>query len=377
MTSSTTSTQRWDLYTNNHPGRTLEDSLSMPLPPPPWRSFDGPEDSDYKVPELPDVQRRRGSSFRLPRDENGAITPQGKQVLLAVNAAIHLRRPLLVTGHPGVGKSSLAYSIAHELGLGRVLWWPVTPRSELEHGLYRYEALDRLRDSGAKTGSAEDYITLGPLGTAFVPLSRPRVLLIDEIDKSDLQLPNELLHLFEEGAFTIPQLRREARQRTKQTNQDTTKSIKGEHGQLKEEPAQLDTDDENSPARIKGGRVQCHAFPIVVMTSNDERDFPAAFYRRCIRVQMPAPTQKSVLEDLITAQFGLDWANGTWQDSPMLSDLIKNFLASEASSSQGLHLAVDQFLNAAHLLLGIEGGPSGKDAEDLRRILFRPLSPEG
>lgn len=366
MNSSTSSPAAWGVYTNEHPGRSLADAYPMPVAPP-WRLFDGPEDSKYEVPELPPNQRDRGKRFRLPRDKQGQITPPGKQVLLAVNAAIHLRRPLLVTGHPGVGKSSLAYSIAHELGLGRVLWWPIMPRSELEQGLYRYEALDRLRDSESKTGSAEDYITLGPLGTAFLPLTRPRVLLIDEIDKSDMQLPNELLHLFEEGVFTIPQLRREARQRNKRPTQTTSKS-------QNDRPSELDTDDAHTQAQIHGGKVQCRAFPIVVMTSNDERDFPAAFYRRCIRVDMPPPTEESALEDLIAAQFGEYWANGSWRDSPLLSDLIQHFLPSQASSDEGRQRAVDQFLNAAHLLIGVKGAPSGADAEELRKILFRPLS---
>ena len=364
----TGSSSAWERYTNEHPGRTLDEALGMP-PAPPWRSFDGPVDSQYKVPELSSDQQRRGASFRLPRDQQGQISPQGKEVLLAVNAAIHLRRPLLVTGHPGIGKSSLAYSIANELGLGRVLWWPITPRSELQHGLYRYEALDRLRDSENKSGSVEDYITLGPLGTAFLPLGQPRVLLIDEIDKSDLQLPNELLHLFEEGSFTIPQLRRQSRQHTKRPSQTTSET-------KNDGPAELDTDDSHTPAHVYGGKVQCSAFPIVVMTSNDERDFPPAFYRRCIRVNMPTPTQESALHDLIAAQFGEDWANGTWRDSPMLSDLIKHFLPSQASTDVGRQRAVDQFLNAAHLLMGVKGGPSGMDAETLREILFRSLSPE-
>ena len=369
MTNSTADPKTWSLYTNDHPGRKLKDAIKMPESPP-WRTFNGAPDSRYRVPEMEEAQSERGRRFRLPRDNEGKITTQGKQVLLAVNAAIHLRRPLLVTGHPGIGKSSLAYSIAYELGLGRVLWWPITPRSELEQGLYRYEALDRLRDSEARTGSAGDYITLGPLGTAFLPLTQPRVLLIDEIDKSDLQLPNELLHLFEEGAFTIPQLRREARQRNNPKSQATTKL-------QKDMPAELDTDDADKPARIHGGKVQCHAFPIVVMTSNDERDFPAAFYRRCIRVEMPAPTQESALHDLIAAQFGEDWADGTWRDSPLLSDLINKFLPNSASSTEGRQRSIDQFLNAAHLLLGVESGPSGTDAEALRKILFKPLSPEG
>jgi len=322
---------------------------------------------------LNEDQKRRGITFRLPREEDGGITAEGKKVLLAVNAAIHLRRPLLVTGHPGVGKSSLAYSIAHELGLGRVLWWPITPRTELEQGLYRYEALDRLRDSQGQTGSAADYITLGPLGTAFLPLEKPRVLLIDEIDKSDLQLPNELLHLFEEGSFTIPQLRREFRQRKKDLRQGDNLPEDQAPG---DDAAELDTDDAETPARIYGGKVQCNAFPIVVMTSNDERDFPAAFYRRCIRVEMPPPTQEAALHALIAAQFGEKWANGTWRESPLLSELITDFLPSQAATAEGRQRAVDQFLNAAHLLMGVEGGPSGTDAETLREILFRPLTPE-
>jgi len=371
MKSSTTSPSHWALYTNDQQGRKLNEDLDIQSPP--WRTFSGQIDHAYKVPDLNSDQKRRGTTFRLPRDENDAITPEGKSVLMAVNAAIHLRRPLLVTGHPGVGKSSLAYSIAHELGLGRVLWWPITPRTELEQGLYRYEALDRLRDSQSNMGSAEDYITLGPLGTAFLPLKKPRVLLIDEIDKSDLQLPNELLHLFEEGSFTIPQLRREFHLRRKDSMQDKKpKEIKTPT----EFPAALDTDDAETPARIYGGKVQCNEFPIVVMTSNDERDFPAAFYRRCIRVEMPPPTQESALHALIAAQFGKDWANGTWRDSPLLSELVTDFLPSQATSAEGRHRAVDQFLNAAHLLMGLEGGPSGADAEALREILFRPLTPE-
>ena len=80
---------------------------------------------------MPESQRSRGAKFRLPRQGvDGPLTPAGEELRLAVNAAIHLRRPLLVTGTPGTGKTSLAYAIAHELQLGRVLNWPITPRTE-------------------------------------------------------------------------------------------------------------------------------------------------------------------------------------------------------------------------------------------------------
>lgn len=381
----------WALYTNNSEGRSLANSLPIPEPPP-WRRFaspsDGPSsdpvganhpfvDCDYNVPDLTANEKRRGSSFRLPRDKSGTITLEGRKVLLAVNAAIYLRRPLLVTGQPGSGKTSLAYSISYELGLGRVLWWPITPRTEFEQSLYRYDALDRLRDTKEGRGSAAEYITLGPLGTAFLPYQKPRVLLIDEIDKSDLQLPNELLHLFEEGSFTIPQLRREARESRK--GGGNSKEVAG-HGSIESDIAEVDTDDEDTPVKIKVGRVQCQAFPIVVMTSNGERDFPPAFYRRCIRVMMPPPTLASALRDVVAMQFAEDWEGKNWQDSPVLSQLIGRFVSSTDSPENRQHpfndqlLAIDQLLNAAHLLMGVDGGATGEDAEILREILLRSLS---
>lgn len=345
----------WGVFTNAAlVAEAMSPTVELPEPPP-WRRFDPGIDPPYPVPALERKQRDRGVVFRLPRQGGDTLTDEAEAVRLAVNAAIHLRRPLLITGTPGCGKTSLAYAIANELGLGRVLCWPITPRSEVREGLYRYEALDRLRDSQpGSTVSAAEFITLGPLGTAFLPFATPRVLLIDEIDKSDLQLPNELLHLFEEGAYEIPQLRREARHDSEPT-------------------AEVDTDDPGCRAPIRAGRVQCRAFPIVVMTSNRERDFPPAFHRRCIRVEMPTPTQRETLLDVARQHFGHAGSVSCLDEQTAL-ERIDIFLGTEGQ----LDRATDQLLNALHLLCGPEQQrPSEKQMKALEAILFKRLSDSG
>jgi MoxR-like ATPase len=337
--------------------------------PPPWRSFKANEQSPYKkgVPDMPEEQRRRGEKFRLPHQApNGALTKAGEEVRLAVNAAIKLRRPLLVTGTPGTGKTSLAYAIAHELRLGRVLSWPITPRSEMKDGLYRYEALDRLREAQQPKSSfnTADFITLGPLGTAFLPFDRPRLLLIDEIDKSDIQLPNELLNLFEEGWFEIPPLKRSARQLQNES---------GEHSEEAIDHPYVATDDPGYRAQIRRGRVQCQAFPIVVMTSNRERDFPAAFHRRCIRVEMPTPTDPATLLDVVSSHFKEEWGETAWNEEEILKQ-INTFLDDNSQRDR----AIDQLLHALHILGGPEQGKHDAiQAERLQKILFKPLSESG
>ncbi|OEJ25056.1 AAA family ATPase [Streptomyces agglomeratus] len=317
--------------------------------PPPWRDFasvgqdtDGSGSTDPAATD-PSAARRLGVQRRLVENHH----PRPAEVD-AVNAALYLRRPLLVTGNPGTGKSTLAQAVAHELGLGRVLRWPIVSRSVLQDGLYRYDAIGRLQDvqleraqgagPSAAASSIGSYVRLGPLGTALLPSEQPRVLLVDELDKSDLDLPNDLLNALEEGEFAIPELERIADR----------------------EPVVDVLTDDGRKVPVRGGRVRCTTFPFIVLTSNGERDFPAALLRRCIQLELEPPGEEQ-LTAMVEAHLGSEAATEG-------RDLIERFLGREP----GEIIAADQLLNALYLT---QHAPRAERVtrERIAEMLMRPL----
>jgi MoxR-like ATPase len=174
---------------------------------------------------------------------------------IAVNAAVALERPLLIKGEPGTGKTVLAYEIAKAMN-APLITWHIKSTTKAHNGLYEYDAVSRLRDSQlgeARVHDVRNYLKPGKLWEAFTAPNRP-VLLIDEIDKADIEFPNDLLQELDRMEFYV---------------QETDETIRAE------------------------------VRPIVVITSNNEKELPDAFLRRCFFHYIRFPdddTMKAIVE---------------------------------------------------------------------------------
>ncbi|HEX4703574.1 MAG TPA: MoxR family ATPase [Pseudonocardiaceae bacterium] len=357
----------WWIYRGN--GHPLHDiRLDEVLPdPPPWRKFlGGPLPANDTPPEDDgEIERRLG------HERSAAESTVDAPELDMINAALYLRRPLIVTGPPGAGKSSLAFRIARSLRLGRVVQWHITSHTMLKDGLYKYDAIGRAEAAAARYASIRslsgqhrpaddtgpdgidaagtsapgerlgDFVRLGPLGTAFLPSKLPRVLLIDEFDKSEFDLPNDLLGIFEEATFPIPEL-----ERVRQHMPEVT----------------VFTDDPDRRATIVDGRVRCRAFPIIIITSNGERDFPPAFLRRCLQLEMRPPDADELAAR--AAAHLVDMA-----DDQRL-ELVREFVR---MSERAGGLPADRLLDAMFLATSGAYDPEDRSWPRIRDALWRHL----
>ncbi|MBT0587150.1 AAA family ATPase [Alteromonas oceanisediminis] len=180
----------------------------------------------------------------------------GKELQLAVNAAMTLEKPLLIKGEPGTGKTMLAEQLASSLGTD-LIQWHIKSTTKAQQGLYEYDAVSRLRDSQLGDDRVHDisnYIVKGKLWQAFTAEKRP-VLLIDEIDKADIEFPNDLLLELDKMEFYV---------------YETQQQIKASQR------------------------------PIVIITSNNEKELPDAFLRRCFfhYIQFPDKEEMAKIIDV-------------------------------------------------------------------------------
>jgi MoxR-like ATPase len=258
-----------------------------------------------------------GNPMRFEGSSTYIATPDLK---LAVNAALTLTRPLLVKGEPGTGKTLLAEEIAR--ALGRPLHqWHVKSTTKAQQGLYEYDAVSRLRDSqlgDGRVGDIANYIKPGVLWDAFAS-ETPAVVLIDEIDKADIEFPNDLLRELDRMEFHV---------------YETQQTIVARHR------------------------------PLVVITSNNEKELPDAFLRRCFFHYIRFPDRETMTAIVDVHYPGLKRA--------LLQEALEVFFALRDVPGLKKKPSTSEFLDGLQLLLAEDISPDALRSTD-RKAFIPPL----
>ncbi|TAM51471.1 MAG: MoxR family ATPase [Paraburkholderia sp.] len=236
---------------------------------------------------------------------------------LAVNAAVTLKRPLLIKGEPGTGKTMLAEEVAASLGMP-LYQWHIKSTTKAQQGLYEYDAVSRLRDSqlgDARVQDISNYIVKGVLWQAFES-DVPAVLLIDEIDKADIEFPNDLLRELDRMEFHVYETREVVRARHR---------------------------------------------PLVVITSNNEKELPDAFLRRCFfhYIQFPDP---ATMQRIVDVHYP-----GIRED--LLRAALTSFFELRAVSGLKKKPSTSELLDWLKLLLAEEIPPEALRSPDAKQIV--------
>lgn len=251
----------------------------------------------------------------------GSLMPYfpDKRLVQAVEAARLLRRPLLLRGEPGCGKTRLAEALAFELygakfndpKKGPYFEWHIKSTSKAKEGIYTFDHLGRLRDVQDPEAASKEkkrYVEYGPLGKAFEASTgdQPAILLIDEIDKADIDFPNDLLN------------------------------------ELEWKPGKT------IPIPESGGKIEVKYPPIVIITSNDERDLPAAFLRRCVFYYIDFPGEEMLIKIAGAYLSDLNERSGYTLPEPAQLQLIRKFDAER--KKMGMKATTDKKPSTSELL---------------------------
>ena len=238
-------------------------------------------------------------------------------LMMAVNAAITLARPLLIKGEPGTGKTQLAQEIAR--ALGRPLYeWHIKSTSKAQQGLYEYDAVSRLRDSQLGEERVHDirnYIVKGRLWEAFESAVQP-VLLIDEIDKADIEFPNDLLRELDRMEFYV---------------HETRELIRARHR------------------------------PIIIITSNNEKELPDAFLRRCFFHYIRFPDEET-MRAIVAVHF-------PDLKKELLAEALASFFEVRATPALRKKPSTSELLDWIKLLVAEDIPPEALRSADARKVI--------